>query len=189
MFRGGVLRLRQVSMNALWWLALARIIRADFCLFPFCSRKLWLLVPGSVWAPEVLGCGSGSLIVLFKIPDRLMAVTLSLISVSVSILSSRRLVSDVVGCLSMSRLVGSCVCWLCGVDKVIMFGLLFGLGSVSYRAWLSVSVELSVSTGVEDLIRGGFCDPIGVIGSVEDCLVVCVGDTVFELDCVWVVWI
>ena len=51
----------------------------------------------------------------------------------------------------MSRSVGSCVCWLCGVDKVIRFGLLFWSCSVSYRAWLSVSVELSVSTGVEDL--------------------------------------
>ena len=112
MFRVGVLRLRQVSMNALWWLALARIIRADFSLFPFCSKKTWLLVLGSEWAPEVLGCGSDSLIVLFRIPDRLMAVTLSLISASVSILSSRRLVSDVVGCLSMSHSVGSCVCWL-----------------------------------------------------------------------------
>ena len=125
MFRGGVLRLRQVSMNALWWLALARIIRADFSLFPFCSKKTWLLVPCSAWAPEVLGCGSGSLIVLFRIPDRLMAVTLSLMSVSVSILSSRRLVSDVVGCLSMSLSVGSCICSLCGVDKVITFGLLY----------------------------------------------------------------
>ena len=85
-----------------------------------------------------------------------------------------------VGCLSMSRSVGSCVCWLCGVDKVIMFGLLFWLCSVSYRAWLSVSMELFISTGVEDLTRGGLCDPIGVIGWVKDCLVVCVGDTVFE---------
>ena len=44
----------------------------------------------------------------------------------------------------MSRSVGSCVYWLFGVNKVIMFGLLFWLCSVSYRARLSVSVELSV---------------------------------------------
>ena len=91
----------------------------------------------------MLGCGSGAFIVLFRIPDRLMAVTLSLISASIFSLSSR-LVSDVVGCLSISHSVGSCVCWLCGVDRVIMFGLLFWLCSVSYRAWLSVSVELFI---------------------------------------------
>ena len=62
-----------------------------------------------------------------------------------------------------------------------MFGLLFWLCSVSYRAWLS--------TGVEDLTRGGVCDPIGVIGWAKDCLVVCVGDTVFEFGCDRVVWI
>ena len=106
-------------------------------------------------------------------------MTLSLISASVSILSSRRLVSNVVGCLSISRSVSSCVCWLCGVDKVIMFGLLLWLCSVSYRAWLSVSVELFVSTGVEDLTRGGLCDPVGVVDLVKVCLVVCVGDMVF----------
>ena len=49
-------------------------------------------------------------------------MTLSLMSVSVSMFSSR-LVSDVVGCLSMSRSVGSCDCRLCGMDKVIVLGI------------------------------------------------------------------
>ena len=113
-----------------------------------------------------------------------MAVTLLLMSASVSILPPGRLVSDVVGCLSMSHSVGSCVCWLCGVDAVIMFGLLVWLCSVSYRAWLSVSVELFVSTGVEDLTRGDLCDPVGVVDLVEDFPVVCMGDVVLN----WIVF-
>ena len=48
-------------------------------------------------------------------------------------------------------------------------------------------MELFVSKGVEDLIRGEvLCDPVGVVGLIKDCLVVCVGDVVFELDCVWI---
>ena len=70
-----------------------------------------------------------------------------------------------------------------------MFGLLFWLCSVSYMAWLSVSVELFISIGVEDLTRGGLCNPIGIIGWVKDCLVVCVGETDFEFGCDRVVWI
>ena len=71
-----------------------------------------------------------------------------------------------------------------------MFGLLLWLCSVSYRAWLSVSVQLFISTtGVEDLTRGGLCDPIWVIGWVKDCQVVCVGDIVFEFGCDRMVWI
>ena len=101
----------------------------------------------------MLGCGSGSLIVLFMIPDRFMAVTLSLMSVSVSMFSSRRLVSDEVGCLSMSCSVGSCDCWLCGVDKVIMFELLVWLCSVSYRAWLSVSVLNTVIRTFDSVVH------------------------------------
>ena len=42
---------------------------------------------------------------------------------------------------------------------------------------------------MEDLTRGGLCDPVGVVGLVKDCLVVCVGDVALELVCVWVVWI
>ena len=42
---------------------------------------------------------------------------------------------------------------------------------------------------MEDLTRGGLCDPVGVVDLVKDCLVVCVGDVVFELVCVLVVWI
>ena len=81
------------------------------------------------------GCGSGSLIALFRIPDRFMAVTLSLMLMSplVSILSSRRLVSDVVGCLSMSCSVGSCVCWLCGVDVWVTSSVIFSLIGSSYQ--------------------------------------------------------
>ena len=42
---------------------------------------------------------------------------------------------------------------------------------------------------MDDLTRGGLCDPVGVVDLVKDCLVVCVGVVVFELDSVWVVWI
>ena len=72
----------------------------------------------------------------------------------------------------MSCSVSSCGCfWLCGVDKVIMFGLLVWLCSVLYRKWLLESVGLFASIGAEDLTRG---DPVGVVDLVKDCLDVCV---------------
>ena len=74
MFRGGVFLMRQVSINALWWLALAMIISAAFTLFPLASMKVEICVPSAV---GVSCCVSG-LIVLFKIPDRFICVTLSI---------------------------------------------------------------------------------------------------------------
>ena len=97
-------RLRQ---NVLWWLALAKIIRADLSLFPLCCRNVWSSISDSGWALEVLGCGCTSWIVLFRMPDKFMAVMLSLMSVSVSMFSSRRLVLNVVGCLHV------CVTFTC----------------------------------------------------------------------------
>ena len=39
MFLGGAFLMRQVSINILWWLALAKIMRADLSLFPLASMK------------------------------------------------------------------------------------------------------------------------------------------------------
>ena len=94
-------------------------IRVDFSLFPFESRNVVLSVSNSI--PDCMvfldgGCGR---IVLFRIPDKLISVTLSLSgSWFISIFSSSRLVSDLVG--------SGWVIWLSGVDNCIMFGLVGG---------------------------------------------------------------
>ena len=96
-------------MKVLWWLALAITIRADFSLLPLDSRNAGPSV--SILVCE-FGFGVAWCIVLFNIPDRFISVTLVLSlrgSRFVSMFSSRRLVSDVVG--------SGCVIWLSGVDK------------------------------------------------------------------------
>ena len=89
--------------------------------------------------------------VRFRIPDRLICVTLALKgSASVSMLTSSIAVSDLVGCTS-----DIFDCWLCGVDKVN--GLILGRVWFSYRkslVWLW-DVGVVVLVGVEVWIRGG----------------------------------
>lgn len=96
--------------------------RADFRRFPFCWRNDCVSISRPLfWVVGLrLGCGSMSWIVLLSIPDKLIAVTLSFISIC----SSKRLISDLVGWLVISL---PCVSWLCGVDKEICI-----------RAWLNV---------------------------------------------------
>ena len=104
-------------MKAPWWLAFARITNAALSLLPLASMKVEICVPSVVG----VSCCESGLIVLFKIPDRLICVTLSL-SASVSMFSlSRRLDSDLDGSLAMVWL-----CWL-GEDRTICNWLLVWL--------------------------------------------------------------
>ena len=74
-FFGGQFLERQVSTKALWWLALAIIVRAAFKRLLHVSMKLVVCINPSSTGLSL--CGSDC-IVLFKIPDRFICVTLSL---------------------------------------------------------------------------------------------------------------
>ena len=95
-FLGGEFLIRQVSINVLWWLALAMIVSAAFKRLPLVSMKLVVWVGFSSTGLSL--CGSAC-IVLFKIPDRLICMTLSLNgSTSILFSLSSRFVSDLDGC-------------------------------------------------------------------------------------------
>lgn len=94
-------------------------------------------------------------------PDRFMA----LMSVLVSMSPSRRLVSELVGWLFILISLDADVNWLCGVDKIRIWLWVSGwlsLVSVSYKNRLLISV----SVGVEDLVKGCLCCVLVGIGNL-----------------------
>ena len=72
MFLGDWFLIKQVSINALWWLAFAITIRADFSLLPLDSMKGSPSYSYSIGIWEFC-LGVVSCIVLFRIPDKFMA--------------------------------------------------------------------------------------------------------------------
>ena len=117
------------------------MVRAAFKRLPLVSMKLVVCVnPSSTGLSST--CGSGC-IVLFKIPDRFICVTLSL-SGSTSMLSpSSRLVSDLDGC---DVIVGVC--------KTIGRWFLSTWLESSYKKSVFSGVDM-VSVGVDVLTIGG----------------------------------
>ena len=92
--------MRHVSMTALWWLALAIMVSAAFSRLPRVSIKVvdWV----STSSTGVSLCISGWM-VLFKIPDRFIWVTLSFTgSASILLSPSSRFVSDLDGSEAIS---------------------------------------------------------------------------------------
>lgn len=112
-FLGGAFHVRHVSINALRWLALSMIVSAAFNRLLCNSMKLGSVLSHST-VVLVLGTSFEVLLMVwFRILDK------PLIG-SVSIPSSRRFVSDVVGC----EYGGCCdIVWVCGVDKIHVIGL------------------------------------------------------------------
>ena len=83
MFLGGEFLMRQVSINALWWLAFAMMVSAALNRLPLTSMKLVVCVSASLSSTGVSICASGcNWMDLFRIPDKLMWVTLSLSEIS-----------------------------------------------------------------------------------------------------------
>ena len=144
-FLGGEFLIRQVSIKVLWRLVLAMMVSAAFKRLPFVSMKVivWagLLSTGlSLWDS---GC-----MVLFRILDRLICVTLSL-NGSTSMLMTSKSVSDLDGCVAIFWL-----CWL-GVDT-IMGCWIFVVDELLYRKSLLVDSDSGKrSVGVDVLCVGG----------------------------------
>ena len=120
------------------------MVSAAFKRFPLVSRKVVICVGLS--STGLSPCGSAC-ILLFKIPDRLICVTLSLNGSTSILLSSSRSVSDLDGC--------EAILWLdsCGVDKIMGCWLFFG-DVPSYRKSL-FSGTGRVPVGVDVLSVGG----------------------------------
>ena len=90
--------------------------------------------------------------VLFRIPDRLICVTLALKG-SASVSMSSIAVSDLVGCTS-----DIFDCWLCGVDKVnglILGGVWFSYRKSLFWLWDMGVVVFVVLVRVDVWMRGG----------------------------------
>ena len=119
-FLGGEFLMKYVSINTLWWLALAIMLNAAFSHFPCVSMKVvdWV-------SPSSTGdylCVS-DWIVLFSMPDRFIWVMLSLTRGSTSILTSlsSRFVSDVDGSEAITWFA-----WLCGTSMSLIVWLAGG---------------------------------------------------------------
>lgn len=119
------------------------MVSAAFKRFPLVSIKLVCVRPLSTGLPL---CGSTGML-LFKIPDRLICVTLSLKG-STSILLSSRSVSDLDGC--------EAILWLgsCGVDRIMGCWLLL-VDMSSYRKSVLLSGMGRGPVGVDVLCVGG----------------------------------
>ena len=140
------------------------MVSAAFSRFPRVSMNVIVCVGPS--STGLSSCGSARTL-LFRIPDKLICVTLSLIG-STSMLSFNSCISDLDGC--------EVILWLdsCGVDKIIGCWLLDGS---SYRKSL-LSRSGRGSVGVDVLCMGEgifFCffKTVWVRCLVlEDCLVI-----------------
>ena len=98
MFLGVWFLAKQVSIEVLWWLALAIMIRDAFRRLALASRREGCCGLGSMEERKLVS-GDKFVIVLFRIPERFMAVMLSLrwCSASTSMFLSKRSDSEFVG--------------------------------------------------------------------------------------------